>query len=875
MNRIKLNCFFTIFMLFCVVLGSNAYNASEIESETSDLTAMSNDEIAKLLDPDPNKQDFIILSSQQLAELKGYQVTEVVAAENFSQINSTMEGEYEVYRINGHYVFCVEPGYDTLNTASEVSDSGSIFYRFSKSSQAYITKVISSALEKYGSSGDNSYIFAGQLLIWDYIGNHEADVVGNAMASWNPNYLTSWTIHKSIYNPQILEIETELGNWNVRPSFTSSTAASAKKHTLEYDDDEGQYTITLTDSNGVWDSKYANYTDYGNYTITNPKGKDNVKISSPIARTDYSSSKKYSWSPKNSDVKELYDAGQDLIYVGASPLSAYMKFNTSKEVKGGFKLEKNGEQIDGELIPVDNTKFNVVSTDDNGINRTYATDAKGQINTGAEELPLGSYHISEISAPDEYVIGFEQDFKISKKGQMVAINDGQPIINELFTNQIELKKVGENLTDDNQSPLANVSFDLYQEVEKPNQIIDETDLYIETLITDQSGIATSSQLPIGNYIIIETETNEGYQLTKQTYSFNIVNDKTTKNHQLLDLGTFINEPITGTASLQKIGVGSCQQTEDCSQPLAGVIFNIYQDINNDGEFGQDEKEVNYKIETDENGFGKSQNLKYGHYFIQEDFNPNINYQFSDKIYDFWITDDKNVEINSGIPIENQEKTGDISIKKTGKNKEPLKAAEFTLYDEQMQILAMNSSDAEGLVLFENLSFGTYFIEETKAPDGYTLNNKLYEVSIDQDNYKDGVNLEINDRVIKNQIEVSKVDAANGQELPGAELEVLDKSNGEQVQSWVSTMEPYKFEIDYGQYQICETLAPDGYKLEPKCTEFSVDEDGVTQAFKIENRQLKMALTGGNFKLYTVFTLSILILIILIVLYLRVYKQTIV
>ena len=78
---------------------------------------------------------------------------------------------------------------------------------------------------------------------------------------------------------------------------------------------------------------------------------------------------------------------------------------------------------------------------------------------------------------------------------------------------------------------------------------------------------------------------------------------------------------------------------------------------------------------------------------------------------------------------------------------------------------------------------------------------------------------------KTHISVSKVDIANGEELPGATIQILD-SEGNVVDEWVSGEEAHDIEgLKTGEeYTLREIIAPEGYTLTSDTT-FSIDENG--------------------------------------------------
>ena len=92
-------------------------------------------------------------------------------------------------------------------------------------------------------------------------------------------------------------------------------------------------------------------------------------------------------------------------------------------------------------------------------------------------------------------------------------------------------------------------------------------------------------------------------------------------------------------------------------------------------------------------------------------------------------------------------------------------------------------------------------------------------------------------VTKTKVEFSKIDVTTGKELPGAHLEIKN-SNGEVIESWVSTNETHYFELLPGKYTLTETIAPEGYELLTETIEFEVFEDGKTTKVVIENKPAK-------------------------------------
>lgn len=74
----------------------------------------------------------------------------------------------------------------------------------------------------------------------------------------------------------------------------------------------------------------------------------------------------------------------------------------------------------------------------------------------------------------------------------------------------------------------------------------------------------------------------------------------------------------------------------------------------------------------------------------------------------------------------------------------------------------------------------------------------------------------------NFVKISKIDATNSKELPGATLEITKKDDPSKKEKWVSTNQPHYTYLDNGDYTLCETIAPTGYALNTECIEFTID-----------------------------------------------------
>lgn len=77
-------------------------------------------------------------------------------------------------------------------------------------------------------------------------------------------------------------------------------------------------------------------------------------------------------------------------------------------------------------------------------------------------------------------------------------------------------------------------------------------------------------------------------------------------------------------------------------------------------------------------------------------------------------------------------TGSIEGFKHDKDNKPISGAEFTLYSDKdcKTSVGKSTSDKNGVFTFTGLLDGTYYMKETKTPDGYQENNTVIEIKID-------------------------------------------------------------------------------------------------------------------------------------------------
>ena len=147
-------------------------------------------------------------------------------------------------------------------------------------------------------------------------------------------------------------------------------------------------------------------------------------------------------------------------------------------------------------------------------------------------------------------------------------------------------------------------------------------------------------------------------------------------------------------------------------------------------------------------------------------------------------------------------------------KEELPGAKLTLTYEDGAVVDEWISTKEPHVI-TNPKDGTYTLTEVTAPEGYELAESI--TFLVKDGKVEGGHIIMYDAPIKGSASIVKTDAATGEELEGAKLE-LRKENGELVDSWISTTSAHIIEnLEDGMYTLTEITAPHGYEIAESIT----------------------------------------------------------
>ena len=450
-------------------------------------------------------------------------------------------------------------------------------------------------------------------------------------------------------------------------------------------------------------------------------------------------------------------------------------------------------------------------------------DCEDSDSATSQPLPLGSYMIKEVSPPIGYLLNeAEYTVELEYAGQNIeVINNSYAIADNVIKGRIEIIKTAEVAlaaweTDESNPPLENVEFEIR---------LKSTGVLIDTLVTDSEGIALSSLLPYGTYIVTETGTPQGY-ITCESFEVFISENGNVYNFEIE------NEVYKSQVKIVKADAETCEAI-----PIAGTEFQI-RDTN--GNLVVQTSENIDTFITDETGtVTLPESLIYGDYTLHEIAAP-YGYWLDAAPLAFSIDDSGEELVIVEFADELIQKRIRVIKSDSSDNERRLAGAEFAVY-QNGNLVDLITTNENGCAETKLLTVGEYIVMEIEAPTGFVLEDISFDVTVFDDDTMIYA-YEIDN--CPTEVVITKTDIIDGTMLPNAHIEVYDES--EELVFEGDTDENGEciiYELPVGKYSFKETAAPSGYILNNDFYEFEILENGeVIGVTEIQNTPTEVTLS---------------------------------
>ena len=548
----------------------------------------------------------------------------------------------------------------------------------------------------------------------------------------------------------------------------------------------------------------------------------------------------------------------------------------------------------GKTIPYAGAGFKIYDPDGNPVTMTFTyptstnidvfyTDDEGSLIT-PEKLPYGrGYSIVEVQAPygyvlDETPIYFDvtQENSIEESGvTIIKVNKN----NFAQKGTIAVEKTGEVFfgvsvsggIDESGNELPIIYQPQYEKRGLPGavyEVVAAEDIItpdgtvrnhkgdvVDTIITDENGIAMSCELYLGEYEVREVTAPNGMVLNPESRFVELV--YAGQNVAVTETATsFENERQKVEISLVK----SIEQNErfdiGTNGEMKNITFGLFsaeEIVSTSGTFIPADGLIEI-VSLNEDGTATIKtDLPYGRYYVQE-IATDSHYKLSDAKYPIifeYVGQDTavvKIAVNDGKAIKNDLIYGSVSGKKVDEDGNALGGAMIGLFrtDDgeftKENALMTTTSAEDGSFSFENIPCGTWYVREIEQPTGFVLDDTIYPVTIGTDGQV--VEIEIVNEYGRGNIHLTKVDSEYpDNKLTGAVFEVYKDSNnnskldeGDELLGTLTEKEIGEYgmnDLFYGRYFVKETKAPDGFVLDTDVYEVVIDTDGKT--YDVENK----------------------------------------
>ena len=521
------------------------------------------------------------------------------------------------------------------------------------------------------------------------------------------------------------------------------------------------------------------------------------------------------YKPLDNRVEFTIDEKGNLKGDGFSGDGLYMLTVENSPLEYGFKVKKVSANDEKLVLP--GAEFRILG---GGLDKRYTTKADGL--TEQITLPIGEYTLTEMKAPEGYVIaGTGRHISVRADGIYLdgdKLTGTAEITVQNAPGSFKLKLV--KVDADTNQPLANVAFILKGKYGGTH-----------SLITGSDGTTDTISLAPGEYTLSEVAAAEGYAIPLNGWGFTVTEGTVQQvtntsevaewsfNDGLLTL-TLKNSRIYGGLTIEKTDGKDGSALAGAEFTVAGSDGTPLTFIKNNGRYEAATGEgASSTIATDANGKAYITGLKFGNYAVTETKAPE-GYVLKGDRHSIAISRQQ-TEVT--LRLKNDKAMYKVTAIKqdAGENGKLLVGAEFTLYSAEGAVVAKAVTGYDGTAVFE-VPEGKYKLIETRAPAGYQLSGDFVrEITVNAVRGAVGeFKYTFNNEKTSYSIEIHKHDSEDKQKkLAGAEFAVTDSRGFTKTVTTDASGKASITELPYDDYTIREIKAPKGYALSDK--EYSV------------------------------------------------------
>lgn len=459
----------------------------------------------------------------------------------------------------------------------------------------------------------------------------------------------------------------------------------------------------------------------------------------------------------------------------------------NKNFESYLKVVKLDKET-GKRIPYEGAAFEIYDSNNHRITmqytypqvtsiHTFYTNKEGYLIT-PEKLPYGDYTLKEVQAPYGYVLddtpvpfSITQENSSTDTGVTVVKVKARDVAQK---GVINITKTGEifSSVEENKGVytpkysvgnLKGAVFEIY--AAEDITTLDGTVRYeqgalVDTVTTDDDGVAKSKELYLGKYTVIEKTVPNGYVHNTAKYDAELTYAGQNVSVTSTELSVY-NDRQKISVSLKKIMAEDKKFSIGNNGEITSVRFGIYADEDikaSNGDVIPKDALITF-ANCDKNGsIVFDCDLPVGFKWYAKEIATDAHYILSDTKYEFDTEyqgqDIKviDIKINNDKAIENNLIYGSVKgLKVDRETQEVIKGATFGLFKsdtteftEDKAILTA-IADEDGVFVFNNIPYGEYIIKELKPADGYLDNEDIFTVVI-KDNEQVVEFTAINDKV---------------------------------------------------------------------------------------------------------------------------------